>query len=246
MEGDPLPERLAEIRARIARAAARSGRPADPVRLIGASKTVEAARVAEAAVLGLSDLGENRVQEAEAKIPAVLQALPAATNRPTWHLIGHLQSNKARKAVALFDWIHAVDSPRLADALDRLAGELGRAPRVLIEVNTAGEASKSGVRPEETLALIEHVARLPRLELRGLMTVGPLVADPDEARPAFRALRALLEQGRRTAPAMDTLSMGMSGDFEVAIEEGATMVRIGSALFGARAEALGPRAHPAT
>jgi pyridoxal phosphate enzyme (YggS family) len=246
MEGDPLPERLADIRGRIARAAARSGRSAGAVRLIGASKTVPAARVTEAVVAGLADLGENRVQEAEAKISAVLEALPAATKSPMWHLIGHLQSNKARKAVALFDWIHSVDSPRLADALDRLAAELGCAPKVLVEVNTAGEASKSGAGPGEAMALIEHIARLPRLELRGLMTVGPLVRAPDEARPAFRMLRALLEAGRRAAPAMDTLSMGMSGDFEVAIEEGATMVRVGSALFGARAGAIGPGAHPAT
>ena len=239
MEGDALAERLAAVRARIARSAARSGRPAEAVRLVGASKTVPASRLVEALAAGLSDLGENRVQEAEAKIPQVLGALPTGAAKPTWHLIGRLQSNKVRKAVGLFDWIHSVDSPRLADALDRVAAELGCAPRVLIEVNTAGEASKAGVRPEETSALIEHVARLPRLELRGLMTVGPLVTAPEEARPAFRALKALLDQGRRAAPGMDTLSMGMSGDFEVAIEEGATLVRVGSALFGAR-----PAAHP--
>jgi pyridoxal phosphate enzyme (YggS family) len=141
--------------------------------------------------------------------------------------------------VALFDWIHSVDSPRLADALDRLAAELGRRPRVLVEVNTAGEASKEGVPPAGALALVEHVARLPHLELRGLMTVGPLVERADDARPAFQALARLLADAAR-GPAgdggrLDTLSMGMSGDFEVAIEEGATMVRIGSALFGARA-----------
>jgi pyridoxal phosphate enzyme (YggS family) len=138
-----------------------------------------------------------------------------------------------------------VDSPRLADALDRLAAESGRRPRVLVEVNTAGEAAKEGVAPGEALALVEHVARLPHLELRGLMTVGPLVERVDDARPAFRALAALLaEAGRGPAGRdgrLDTLSMGMSGDFEVAIEEGATMVRIGSALFGARAAQ--PTAH---
>jgi PLP dependent protein len=234
-----LVERLADMRSRIAQAAARSGRPADAVTLIGASKTVPAAQLVEVIRAGLLDLGENRVQEAEPKVADVRAALAADSPGPTWHLIGHLQSNKARKAMALFDWIHSVDSPKLAEALDRLAGESGRSPRVLIEVNTAGEASKEGVPPAETLALVEHVARLPRLSLRGLMTVGPLVATPEEARPAFRALRTLLEQARQAAPGLDTLSMGMSGDFEVAIEEGATMVRVGSALFGAR-----PAAHP--
>lgn len=233
-----LAERLSDVRARIARALALCQRPEGAVRLVGASKTVPAETLVEVVLAGLLDLGENRVQEAEAKLPEVLEALPAEMKGPEWHLIGHLQSNKARKAVALFDWIHSVDSPRLAEALDRLAGELGRVPRVLIEVNTAGEASKAGVRPEDLPALIDAVAKLPRLELRGLMTVGPLVATAEGARPAFRALRALLEEGRQRVPGMDTLSMGMSGDFEVAIEEGATLVRVGSALFGAR-----PAAH---
>ena len=225
METDPeFAERLAAVRARIARAAEKSGRPADAVTLVGASKTVTAERIRTAVASGLIDLGENRVQEAEAKIAAVGPG-------PVWHLIGHLQSNKARRAVALFDWIHSVDSARLADALDRLAVEFGRRPKVLVEVNTAGEASKEGVPPAEALALVEHVARLPHLELRGLMTVGPLVERAEDARPAFRALARLFEQ----AGGLDTLSMGMSGDFEVAIEAGATMVRIGSALFGARA-----------
>jgi pyridoxal phosphate enzyme (YggS family) len=221
-----LVERLADVRSRIAQAAARSGRPAEAVTLVGASKTVPAATLVEAVEAGLRDLGENRVQEAEMKMPQVLEALSARTTSPTWHLIGHLQSNKARKAVALFDWIHSIDSPKLADALDRIAGELGKKPCVLIEVNTAGEASKDGVAPKEAPALIEHVAGLHSLELRGLMTVGP----PENARPAYAALRRLLVQ----AGGMDTLSMGMSGDFDVAIEEGATMVRVGSALFGAR------------
>jgi len=231
-------ERLAAVRARIARAAERAGRPAGAVTLVAASKTVPAERIQAAVASGLADLGENRVQEAEAKIAAVGPG-------PVWHLIGHLQSNKARRACALFDWIHSVDSPRLADALDRLAAESGRPPRVLVEVNTAGEAAKEGVAPGEALALVGHVARLPHLELRGLMTVGPLVERVDDARPAFRTLAALLAEAAR-GPAgqdgrLDTLSMGMSGDFEVAIEEGATMVRIGSALFGARAAQ--PTAH---
>jgi PLP dependent protein len=223
---DPdFPNRLSALRARIARAAEKSGRPAGAVTLVGASKTVPVERIRTAVAAGLVDLGENRVQEAEGKIEALGPG-------PVWHLIGHLQSNKARRAVALFDWIHSVDSPKLADALDRLAAELGRRPKVLVEVNTAGEASKEGVAPGEALALVEHVARLEHLELRGLMTVGPLEGRPDEA---FRRLAALQSEARKRHGALDTLSMGMSGDFEVAIEAGATMVRIGSALFGARA-----------
>jgi pyridoxal phosphate enzyme (YggS family) len=227
-------DRLADVRSRITRAEARSGRPAGAVTLVGASKTVPAETLVEFVKAGLTDLGENRVQEAEAKMPAVLEALPAQTPSPTWHLIGHLQTNKAKKAVTLFDWIHSIDSPKLADALDRHAAEFGRRPKVLIEVNTAGEASKQGTRPEDAPALVEHVAQLPHLELRGLMTVGPL----DDARPAYQALRKLLAAAQQAHESLDTLSMGMSGDLEVAIEEGATMVRVGSALFGTR-----PTAH---
>jgi len=224
---EPFPaERLAAVRARIEAAAGRAGRDPATVRLIGASKTVPLGVLAGAVRAGLSDLGENRVQEAEAKAPLLRADLTDGAG-PTWHLIGHLQSNKARKAIALFDWIHSVDSPRLADALDRIAAESGRTPHVLVEVNTSGEASKEGVLPEDAPALIAHVAGLASLRLAGLMTIGPLAGDP---RPAFRLLRRL----RDTAGLVE-LSMGMSGDFEAAIEEGATMVRVGSALFGARA-----------
>jgi len=210
-------ERLAEVRARIDAAAERAGRDPASVRLIGASKTVEAARLERFVAAGLVDLGENRVQEAEAK---------AGLSGVTWHLIGHLQSNKARKAVALFEWIHSVDSPRLADALDRIASELGRKPRVLVEVNTSGETSKHGVSPDDARGLVDYVAGLPHLSLEGLMTIGPLEGDP---RPAFQGLRKL-----RDETGLNELSMGMSGDFEVAIVEGATMVRIGTTLFGRR------------
>lgn len=238
----PLPERLAAIRARIAAAAARSGRDASAVRLVGASKTVPAERVAEAVRAGLADVGENRVQEAEAKQPAVIAALAGNGAGPTWHLIGRLQSNKARRAVALFDWIHSLDSPGLADTLDRIAGELDRRPRVLVEVNVAGEASKAGVAPEHAVALAAHVARLQRLTLVGLMTVGPLVDTAEAARPAFARVRGLLDEAKRAvddaaAARLTELSMGMSQDFEVAIAEGATLVRVGSALFGARTAA---------
>ena len=218
-------ERLEAVRARIRAAAARAGRDPATVRLIGASKTVPLGVLAGAVRAGLADLGENRVQEAEAKAPLLRSDLTDGAG-PTWHLIGHLQSNKARKAVALFEWIHSVDSPRLADALDRIAAELGRKPRVLVEVNTSGEASKHGVAPEGARELVAHVKGLPHLSLEGLMTIGPLAGDP---RNAFRMLRK-----QRDEAGLNELSMGMSGDFEVAIEEGATMVRVGSALFGPR------------
>jgi len=223
---EPFPaERLEVVRSRIAAAAERVGRDPSSVRLIGASKTVPAEVLVHAVRAGLEDLGENRVQEAEAKAPLLRADLTDGAG-PAWHLIGHLQSNKARKAVALFDWIHSVDSPRLADALDRIALELGRTPRVLVEVNTSGEASKEGVAPADAPALIAHVAGLTAIRLVGLMTIGPLAGD---ARPAFRLLKQL-----RDAAGLAELSMGMSGDFEDAVEEGATMVRVGSALFGAR------------
>jgi pyridoxal phosphate enzyme (YggS family) len=241
-----LAERLAEVRGRIRAAAERAGRDPREVRLVGASKTVAAEQLIEAVRAGLTDVGENRVQEAEAKAPAVEGAF-ASAGAPTWHLIGHLQSNKARRAVALFDWIHSLATPALGDALDRIAGELGRRPRVLIEVNVAEEAAKAGVAPGAAPALALHVARLPHLELVGLMTVGPLVATAEEARPAFRRVRALLDEARRAVEAgagsaaaarLVELSMGMSADYEVAIAEGATVVRVGSALFGARPGAV--------
>ena len=216
---EPLPaERLRGVRERIRAAAERVGRDPETIRLIGASKTVEAVRLAAFVDAGLGDLGENRVQEAEAKVPEVRGA--------TWHLIGHLQSNKARKAVDLFEWIHSVDSPRLADALDRIAAELGLRPRVLVEVNTSGEASKHGVAPHDARGLVDYVRALPHLSLEGLMTIGPLEGDP---RTAFQRLRTLRDESE-----LNELSMGMSGDFEVAIACGATHVRIGTAIFGPR------------
>jgi PLP dependent protein len=223
--------RLAEVREQVARAAERSGRPATAVRLVGATKSVPAAVLAAAVAAGLTEMGENRVQEAAEKIPLVVP-------RPgMWHLIGHLQSNKARKAAALFDCIQTLDSVRLAETLERVLAE-GERPTlpVLVEVNVSGEAAKAGVAPAEVPALVAAIrARCPRLSLVGLMTVGPLVERPDEARPAYRELARLAD-----AAGLAERSMGMSGDFAVAIEEGATMVRVGSALFGARRPVAAP------
>jgi pyridoxal phosphate enzyme (YggS family) len=224
--------RLAAVRERIARAAARSGRPPEAVRLVAASKTVPAGLLAAAVAAGVAELGENRVQEAEEKIPLVLP-------RPVWHLIGHLQSNKARRACALFDCIQSVDSERLALALDRHVAELGRPVPldVLVEVNVGGETTKHGVVPTAAAGLVDVIrARCRRLSLRGLMTVGPLCERPDDARPAYRMLARLADDA-----GLAERSMGMSGDYEIAIEEGATIVRVGSALFGARPSAAPSR-----
>jgi pyridoxal phosphate enzyme (YggS family) len=213
---------LARVRARIDAAAQRAGRDPRTVRLIAVSKTFPAAAIAAAVTAGVRDIGENRVQEAEAKHAA----LAGTGVRPVWHLVGHLQTNKVKTALRIFDILHSIDSLRLAEVISRQAA----APvDVLIEVNVAGEASKYGFAPEETPAAVARIAALPNLRVRGLMTVAPEVADPEAVRPVFRRLRVL-----RDAAGLAELSMGMSGDFEVAIAEGATMVRLGRAIFGAR------------
>ncbi|MEO5616410.1 MAG: YggS family pyridoxal phosphate-dependent enzyme [Candidatus Eisenbacteria bacterium] len=222
-------ERLDQIRDRIARAAARSARASAQVTLIAVTKTVPAEVVAGAVAEGILDLGENRVQEAESKIAR--EGLAGVR----WHLIGHLQGNKAGRAVALFDRIHSLDSLALAESLSRRAVAAGRTMPVLIEVNVSGEATKYGVKPDELAGLAEQVASLEGLVFDGLMTVGAPVERPEDARPGFAGLRELRDAtaGRMGRP-LPHLSMGMTGDFEVAIEEGSTMVRVGSALFGPR------------
>jgi len=225
-----LQGRLDEVRARLARAAARSGRVPAEVTLIAVTKTVPPTTVRTAIELGLSDLGENRVQEAEMKIGAL------GHEGIRWHLIGHLQRNKAGRAVQLFDRVHSVDDRPLAESLARRARESGRTMPVLIEVNVSGEASKFGVARGELLELAEGVAELEGLRLEGLMTVGAPVERAEQARAGFAALRELRDRAAsRIGRPLPHLSMGMSGDFEVAIEEGSTMVRVGTALFGPRA-----------
>jgi pyridoxal phosphate enzyme (YggS family) len=218
---DDVRANLERVRERMARAARRAGRRPEDVLLIGVSKTVPAERVREALEAGLPALGENRVQEARDKIRLLGRPVP-------WHLIGHLQTNKVKDALELFDVIQSVDRLPVAAELAR------RTPRplaVLVEVNLAGESSKSGFAPLEVKAALDAIRALPRLEVRGLMAVPPAARDPEQARPWFRALREL-----RDAVGLPELSIGMSADFEVAIEEGATMVRVGTALFGARAK----------
>lgn len=192
------------------------------------TKGIEAELVREAVRLGARELGESRVQEAEPKIALVGPG-------PRWHLVGHLQTNKAKRAVALFDEIHSIDSERLADEVARRAAEAGRTPAVWIEVNTSGDPGKHGVAPEGAPALIERVVAQPVLRPAGLMTIGPLAGGEAGARASFRALRKLRDEGvaRGALPPDAGLSMGMSDDFEAAVEEGATIVRVGSALFGA-------------
>jgi len=225
----PLASNLASVRERIAAAERRSGRSAGSVTLVGVVKTLPAEAIAAAVALGLTDLGENRVQEAESHQRTV------ARDAARWHMIGHLQRNKAGKALELFDVVHGVDGAELAMALDRRAGEAGRRLAVLIEVNVSGEASKFGIAPEGAAALVEVVAPLANLQLRGLMTVGAPVARPEDARPGFARLRELRDEtARRLGQPLPELSMGMSGDYEIAVEEGATLVRVGTALFGAR------------
>jgi pyridoxal phosphate enzyme (YggS family) len=222
---------LAGVKERIAAAALRSGRRPEAVKLVGVTKTVDPPRVELAVQAGLEILGENYVQEAREKIQLF-------QGRVRWHFIGRLQSNKAKHAVQLFDLIHTVDSLRLAEELNRRAGAIELIVPVLIQVNLAAEATKGGVRLEEARALIGQAAGLDRLRIRGLMTMPPYFDDPERARPYFRRLRELSEEiaalGLRGVE-MTELSMGMSGDFEAAVEEGATLVRVGTAIFGARA-----------
>lgn len=230
-------ENIAAIQERIASAAKRCGRRADEIALMAVTKTHPPERIREACAAGLRLFGENRVQEFEAKA-AALADLTAAE----WHMIGHLQTNKAAKAVDLFAAVDSVDSIKLAEKLDAAARKLNRKLPVLIEINIGGEQAKTGVAPNspEWEALLQAAPRLEALEFRGLMTVPPFTDDPEGARPYFRRLRELRDAtASRKLPAVSTdiLSMGMSHDFEVAIEEGSTSVRVGTAIFGERPKA---------
>ena len=216
---------LGRVQEAVARACARSGRSPDHVLLIAVSKTIDAERVRLAVAAGVAALGENRVQEAREKIEALGHPVP-------WHLIGGLQTNKARDAARLFDWIHSVDRLELAQELSRRAHGASLPLNILLQVNLGDEPQKGGVAPAETKRLCEAVAGLPGLRVRGLMAIPPVAPTPEETRPHFRTLRELRDSLR-----LEHLSMGMSADYEVAIEEGATMVRVGTAIFGPRASA---------
>lgn len=225
----PAARRLQEVRFRIAAACARARRAPSEVTLVAVTKTVPAERIAELVAAGHRTLGENRVQEALAKIETLGPSVE-------WHLVGHLQRNKARAAVGRFGLIHSVDDLELAREIDRRASAAGLVQKVLLQVNVAEEPSKHGAAPSAVASLAEGLVELPHLELRGLMVIPPPADDPEEVRPWFRRLVELRDvlAGRLGRP-LPELSMGMSDDFEAAVEEGATLVRVGRALFGERA-----------
>jgi len=221
-------ENLASIQQRIEAACARAGRDVQSVLLLAVSKTQPPEAIEQAIQCGQIFFGENKVQEAKAKIPS-------APGKARWHFIGHLQSNKARDAVELFEMIQSVDSLGLAREISKRCEQAAKPMPMLLEVNVAGESSKFGYEPEALLSELKELATLPRLNVQGLMTVPPFAADPKKSRPFFRQLRELKAQCEDLLQSpLPRLSMGMSGDFEIAIEEGATMVRVGTALFGPR------------
>ena len=227
----PISERLAVVRGRIAAAARSAGRDPDSIRLVAVSKTFPIEAIREAYSAGQRDFGENKVQEA-------LQKIAGSADLPIrWHLLGHLQTNKARKAAPAFAMIQSVDSVELLAKLDRAAEESGHPTELLIQVDLAGEATKFGAPPDQVPRLLEAAAACRAARIVGLMTLPPVPDTPEDARPWFRRLRDLRDEWLASgvpAPMLRELSMGMSGDFEVAIQEGATMVRVGTAVFGSR------------
>jgi hypothetical protein len=225
-----IAENLLQIKERMAEAAVRSGRTPESVKLVGVTKTVDVERIKQAVSAGLQILGENYVQEARDKIKEV-------GGEASWHFVGRLQTNKAKYAVKLFDMIQTVDSFKLANELNRRAQTLGRTIPIIIQVNLASEVSKGGVEPSKCISLIKQISDLANLQIRGLMTMPPFFDQPERVRPYFAQLRELSQEiAKAQLPGveMKELSMGMSGDFETAIEEGATLVRVGTAIFGER------------
>jgi hypothetical protein len=223
-------ENVKYVQGQIAAAAQRVGRDPSGIKLITVTKTIDTDRIKQAVAAGAMILGENRVQEAKEKIEQLGEIAP-------WHLIGQLQSNKAKYVVKLFDLIHSVDTLALAQEIDKQAAKIGKVQDVLIEVSLAGEESKAGIDVEGVATLVREAAKLKNISIKGLMTVPPFLVDPEEVRPYFRSLKELAASiAKENIPnvSMQELSMGMSNDFEVAVEEGATMVRVGSAIFGAR------------
>jgi pyridoxal phosphate enzyme (YggS family) len=230
VEMPSIRDNLLRVVERMDQSATKAGRDPGEITLVAVSKTVEPARVRDAIEAGVTILGENYIQEARGKIEEIGRGVQ-------WHMVGHLQSNKAKYAVTLFDCIHSIDSISLAREIDRRAAQKGRSLRVLVEVNLSGEATKFGIGPDDALDLIRQGASLKNISFEGLMTMPPYFYDPEKARPYFIRLRELRDriQGEGIEGVkMGELSMGMSGDFEAAIEEGATMIRVGTAIFGER------------
>ena len=231
-----IESRFNQIRQRVEAAAVRSGRAGGSVRVIAVSKHRTVEEIQEALRAGVTEIAENRVQEADHKHPLLKD------KELVWHLVGHLQGNKAKRAVQVFDWIHSLDSVKLAERIDRLAAEIGKQQRVLVQVDLAGEGTKSGLPVAGLFEDLEQMGKLEHLNVEGLMVLPPFLSDTEDVRPYFSRLRDLRDEAKRRgilAGPLAELSMGMTHDFEVAIEEGATMVRIGTALFGER-----PSSHP--
>jgi hypothetical protein len=225
-----IAENIARVRERMAAAARRAGRSPERIRLVAVSKTVDLERIRQAIEAGVESLGENYVQEAQKNIEAL-------GHRVAWHFIGHLQSNKAKVAVRLFDFVHSVDTLKLAEELNRVALQQEKVLPVLLQVNLAREESKFGTTETEVIRLLEPFSKLRGVSVKGLMVMPPFFEDSEESRPYFRALKKLAEsvvQQKIPGILMEELSMGMSNDFEVAIEEGATLIRVGTAIFGPR------------
>jgi len=223
-----IKENLGKIKQRIRAKSELVGRDPQEITLVAVAKTVEVDRIEEAIASGVNIIGESRVQEANEKYEKL-------GNKVIWHLVGHLQRNKAKDAVKIFDLIHSVDSVKLAKEIDKQARNGGKIQKILIEVNVSGEESKYGLRPEEVIPFLKEISELPNIRVKGLMTMAPLYENPDYSRPHFRKLRELLEEVKTQNiinVKMKYLSMGMTNDFEVAVEEGSNMVRIGRAIFG--------------
>jgi hypothetical protein len=226
-----LIERISAVYKKVSHAAMRADRDPAEVKVLAATKTIPAELIKEAVEAGIRLIGENRVQEAKEKIETLRGKLPETVS---WHMIGHLQKNKARVAVQLFDLIHSLDSLELAERLNRIASEYGKTQRCLIQVKLSHEETKYGIAPEEVERMLEKVMEFKNLRIEGLMTMPPYFEDPEMVRPYFRRLRQLRDSLESKGYTLPELSMGMSGDFEVAVEEGATIVRVGSAIFGQR------------
>jgi pyridoxal phosphate enzyme (YggS family) len=229
-----LIENAANIFKRMSHAAMRAGRSPERIKLIAATKTVGIETIKEAIDIGLRFFGENRVQEARDKISNL--KVEISNSNIEWHLIGYLQKNKAKYAVQLFDLIHTVDSTELAEELNKQAGKINKIQKVLVQVKLSDEETKHGISEKELMPLLERIGILKNLKLEGLMTMPPYFEDPEKTRPYFKRLREIRDRAEEAGFKLPELSMGMSGDFEVAIEEGTTMVRIGTAIFGERSK----------
>lgn len=221
---------LQNIRQQIEEAALKAGRNPQDITLVAVTKTVPVERIEEALQCGITHIGENRVQEAQQKYPVIGE-------RVCWHLIGHLQTNKVKYVLPMFQLIHSVDRLNLAEEISRQANQRNMTAKILVQVNVAGEDTKYGLDPAQTIEFVRHISHLPGLKIEGLMTIAPFVDDQEEVRPVFRTLRQQADTIRELkipGVNMDILSMGMTGDYTVAVEEGATLVRVGSGIFGSR------------